>query len=261
MLAKRLWSTNSEQEEQVFVIDPESSHYRMWLSLMCILTFWSSSECTFTIAFFEAYSRYYALLPLTYLIDVCFAINVLIHFRTGYFESSSGAKVLERTRIMRHYARSVRGVAEVAAALPLDLLQLAIGWTPFVRVLKVLRLYSMPLHLRTLSETSVTPRAINLITIVKMGFSWLVLSHSAACSERRGFATLLPQGAAPLAHPEPSRHLCCTFDSRLSQSAFSLLWRKATATLRTATVGTSTLRCGTRGQAHSTCTRCTFAWA
>ena len=180
-LRHRLASSN-EQKIVATAIDPEWPLYRRWLMLIITLAFWSASEATYLIAFFDHFTgSYIAILPLAYVIDMLFIMNVVLHFRTGYFDGN-GAKILDRSQVFWHYGRSVCGVAEMAAALPLDFLQFTqLGSTPFLRLLKIFRLYTIPVYLRILSQTSLTPRAINIITIVKMGFLWLVLSHSAAC--------------------------------------------------------------------------------
>ena len=179
-LRSRLSSVN-QSELVSSLIDPESKSYRLWLGVICLLSFYSSSEALFTIAFYRHYRDYYAALPLAYVIDLAFAANVFIHLRTGFFDPVSGEKVMDRQRAARHYLYSARGVLEISAAVPFDVFQAATGWNPLFRLPKILRLYSMPTTLRVLSETSVTPRTINLLTIVRMFFLWLVASHAAAC--------------------------------------------------------------------------------
>ena len=207
IIAKRIDDANQSEGGYNRAVDPESRRYWAWLIFMCVVCFYTSCEATYTIAFFRHYQGYYSLLPFSYLTDVVFLVHIGLQFRVGYFEPN-GAKQLNRQLAMRHYTRSARGWIEMASAIPLDVLQLFTGWTPFVRVLKILRLYSMPEQLRMLSATSVTPRSINIITIVRMAFLWLVLSHSAACvrllfAAVEGYGGVLPSGAGdPSAAPE-----------------------------------------------------------
>lgn len=183
-LAARLSSANQRGgggEWWTQMVEPDAFMYRCWLGFVCALSFYSACEALFTIAFLDVYARYWSMMPLAYLIDIVFMVHVGVQFRTGYFDKTTGEKVMDKDLVVRHYGRSVRGVIEILAVLPIDLVQIGTGWTPLVRLTKILRMYSMPKQLRTISETSVAPRTINLITIVRMLLLWVVASHSAAC--------------------------------------------------------------------------------
>ena len=76
-LAVRL-SVANQKVASLVVLDPSDWRYRVWLSFVCVLSFYSSSEASFTITFAAEHSRYYAMLPLAYLIDIAFMVNVAI---------------------------------------------------------------------------------------------------------------------------------------------------------------------------------------
>lgn len=192
------------------VLDPSSYAYCAWLSLMTLAIFFSTSETSFLLAFRQDFQGYHPLVPLTYTLDVLFVANVLVHFRTGYFVS--GDKVLDRASIARHYTRSPLGLVEMAACVPLDVLQLVSGWTPYWRVHKLLRLASMPVYLQRLTDASSSPRVIGLLTVVRAQpgsgassspppplLSSSFTADRARRSERSGAGTY---GAA-LARPQP----------------------------------------------------------
>ena len=177
-LASRLRGVNAAQR-RMRIIDPTGVRYRVWLSLVIMLAFYSTSEVSFTIAFFNDFSTHHSLASLNYVIDVFFFVNVVVHFHTGYIHN--GEKVLDRESIVQHYTHSIQGVLEMAACVPTDIIQAGIGYNPLVRVHKLLRLYSIPAQLRLLQQTSVTPRVIELVTVGRMALLWLVITHTCAC--------------------------------------------------------------------------------
>ena len=84
-----------------------------WLSLTIVLAFYSTSEISFTIAFFNEFSDPHPLSFLNYIIDVLFLVNVILHFSTGYAER--GEKVLDRESIV--YYPHLQGVLEMACCI------------------------------------------------------------------------------------------------------------------------------------------------
>ena len=214
-LASRLGGVNAEKGK-VPITDPTSLRYRVWLALICLLSFYSTSEISFSIAFANEFSSFHPLAALNYVIDIFFLFNVMLHFRTGYIEH--GEKVLDGKSIVRHYTHSVQGILEIIACIPVDIIQAGIGHTPFVRVNKLLRLYSIPAQLRLLQQTSVTPRVIELVTVVRMGLLWLVITHSCACA-RILFAADAGYGA-----DEWQLEISLKNESRTTQYLQSLHW-------------------------------------
>ena len=105
--------------------------------------------------------------------------NVAIHLRLGYFVADE--KVMRADLASRRYRSSIQGWLDVLACLPLDIFQAASGWHPAWRLNKLLRVWSLSVHLKTLQRSTAKPQLINSIILLRLLATWLILPHLAAC--------------------------------------------------------------------------------
>ena len=89
-LAERVRKHNAEVLDQT-AIDPVTRGYRLWVTLMCVLSFYQACEACLQVAFRAQYARFHIGLPLTWCIDLFFVADVVLSTRVGYFDG--GEKV------------------------------------------------------------------------------------------------------------------------------------------------------------------------
>ena len=174
------------------VIDHESPRYVAWSALMTVLAFYSNFVNSYQLAFYRSSRGFDATLVLEYLIDVAFLLNLALGFAVTHFAGEE--KVAEPARIARHYVRSPRFWADALACLPLDVVQLAVGWNPLCRANKLCRLYSLAHHAALLQRATPTPALRNALRVGQLVIIWLQTPHLLAC------VRLLLLHAAPQPH-------------------------------------------------------------
>jgi len=157
-------------------IDPESRRFLLWLGLMILLAAYSTASTGYYISFTTVFSAFHASYVFEWLVDAAFLVNMAVQLNVGYVDDE-GAKVTSLPVIRRRYLLSSGFVFDLLAALPLDLLQLSVGWTPALRANKYLRLWAMRAYLRRLLETSENPTVINYITLARLILIWLLLPN------------------------------------------------------------------------------------
>lgn len=169
----------AERDERRFVIDPEARWYLAWVATVSALAAYSSSVVAYQLAFFDSFRGLDGLLVIEWLIDAVFVVDMLMTFFVGFFEAD--VKVMVRSLCRRHYAWTLRCALDATAALPLDLIQMGVGWTPFSRANKLVRLYSLAHHMKVLQGVSHQPAIINAFMIVRLVLIWLLFPHLFAC--------------------------------------------------------------------------------
>ena len=128
-------------------VDPEQTPYRLWVAGLCVLAGFSACTASYAIAFDDTFARFHGYLVAEWLIDVLFVADLcVVRRRIGHSDGS-------RSWRWRQHVRSVPGVADIVACLPVDVVQLWIGWSPWVRVNKMCRLVSLMASLRNLNYT------------------------------------------------------------------------------------------------------------
>ncbi|GFU53889.1 cyclic nucleotide-gated olfactory channel [Trichonephila clavipes] len=63
--------------------------------------------------------------------DIVFALDIAFQFRTGYLEQ--GLMVCESKKLACHYIKSKSFILDIAAIIPVDLIQLHFGAIPILR--------------------------------------------------------------------------------------------------------------------------------
>lgn len=78
------------------------------------------------------------------LTDVAFLVDVAVQLRTGYLEQ--GLMVYDDKKLAAHYLRSREFLLDLAALIPLDLLQLRLGTHPLLRFPRFFKVRRHDLH-------------------------------------------------------------------------------------------------------------------
>ena len=157
-------------------VDPESRTYLLWITCMILCAAFSTSTTGYYQAFYDIFSSFHSVYVAEWIVDGLFVLNLVVHFNTGYIDAE-GNKVMSLKKIRGRYGCSADFFFDCAAALPLDLLQLSVGWHPALRLNKYLRLYSLKSYLRRLLATSESPTVINYIVLLRLVLIWLLLPN------------------------------------------------------------------------------------
>ena len=161
------------------IIDHESVGYIAWSALMTALAFYSNFINAYQIAFWWQLDEFSPVLIAEYVLDVAFVADLASGFFVSYYQDD--VKILNRRLIMRKFVRSPRFVFDAVACLPLDVLQLAVGWNPLCRVNKLCRLYSLVHHTGFLERQTPNPSLRNTMRVARLVLVWLQVPHLLAC--------------------------------------------------------------------------------
>ncbi|XP_055679126.1 uncharacterized protein LOC129787501 isoform X3 [Lutzomyia longipalpis] len=119
--------------------------------------------------------------------DIVFVLDVVVQLRTGYLEQ--GLMVYDDKKLAKHYIKSREFLLDLAALIPLDLLQIRFGTQPLLRFPRFFKVYRSIKFYYIVESRTVWPnlwRVVNLIHIL------LILAHWFGCfyfllSEVEGF--------------------------------------------------------------------------
>ena len=100
-------------------------------------------------------SVYHNFLLLDWLLDLLFVAHLVASTRTGFYVDDE--KEMRRTVVRSTYLRSTRGLMDMLACVPLDLLQGATGWNPAWRLNKLLRVGCLRAHMARLQAPTPDP--------------------------------------------------------------------------------------------------------
>lgn len=157
-------------------VDPESDRYMAWLFFIVFLCALSVSSTGYYQCFYEEFSKFHGYFVVEWLVDAVFMFNMVIHFNVGYV-NGEGTKVMNLQLIRPRYLVSLDFGYDLLSCLPLDLVQLGLGWSPALRLNKLARLWTMRGYLRRLQDTSESPSTINYIVITRLILIWLLLPN------------------------------------------------------------------------------------
>lgn len=85
---------------------------------MIVLVIYNSLSVPF-LASFDPENKLEALEILEYLLDFCFAVDILLSFLTSYSDEN-GDEVLDRMQIARHYGCSYKFPLDVVGIIPIE---------------------------------------------------------------------------------------------------------------------------------------------
>ncbi|XP_076825494.1 uncharacterized protein LOC143471047 [Clavelina lepadiformis] len=138
----------TDKQKFTKVMDRESKFSLIWNHLTVILAFLSALLCIYQACFYNHRSIFYIL---GYLMDVWFALDMIISFHSSYVDQFS-TNVDDQTKIHNRYAKTpTRFMLDALANVPFDLLAHVVGSNvgiqlavlSYCRLNRVLRMYRM----------------------------------------------------------------------------------------------------------------------
>ncbi|XP_058057764.1 uncharacterized protein LOC131208868 [Anopheles bellator] len=170
------------------VVNPDENFYFYWLMLVTISILYNLWTLIVRQSFPELQSnanRFW--ISCDCLTDIVFILDVAVQLRTGYLEQ--GLMVYDSKKLAGHYLRSRAFLLDLAALIPLDILQIRLGSQPMLRFPRFFKVYRAVKYYYIVESRTVWPnlwRVVNLIHIL------LILAHWFGCfyfllSEAEGF--------------------------------------------------------------------------
>uniref|UniRef100_A0A182P8N8 Cyclic nucleotide-binding domain-containing protein n=1 Tax=Anopheles epiroticus TaxID=199890 RepID=A0A182P8N8_9DIPT len=170
------------------VVNPDENFYFYWLMLVTISILYNLWTLIVRQSFPELQSnasRFW--LSCDCFTDIVFIFDVAVQLRTGYLEQ--GLMVYDSRKLAGHYLRSRAFLLDLAALVPLDILQFRLGSQPMLRFPRFFKVYRAVKYYYIVESRTVWPnlwRVVNLIHIL------LILAHWFGCfyfllSEAEGF--------------------------------------------------------------------------
>ena len=124
------------------MVSLNSSIKTNWDIFIIILAIYNSFQIPFEIAFEPPEMETSKFFIANTLIDLCFAIDILIAFRTTFYDSSTGDEIFDPKRIAREYLQS-RFIIDFISTVPFDNIALMITQTrsPTLQLFTLLKLF------------------------------------------------------------------------------------------------------------------------
>jgi len=85
-----------------------------------LLALWNCLSIPFTVAFEPDYGVIYSICER--IIDVCFALDILINFRTTFINSKTGFEVMEPKKVAMNYITGGRFFVDLLASIPFEVI-------------------------------------------------------------------------------------------------------------------------------------------
>uniref|UniRef100_A0A182XWM8 Uncharacterized protein n=1 Tax=Anopheles stephensi TaxID=30069 RepID=A0A182XWM8_ANOST len=170
------------------VVNPDENFYFYWLMIVTISILYNLWTLIVRQSFPELQSNAsHFWLSCDCLTDIVFIFDVAVQLRTGYLEQ--GLMVYDSRKLAGHYLRSRAFLLDLAALVPLDILQFRLGSQPMLRFPRFFKVYRAVKYYYIVESRTVWPnlwRVVNLIHIL------LILAHWFGCfyfllSEAEGF--------------------------------------------------------------------------
>ena len=90
-----------------------------WDIFIIVLAVYNSFQIPFEIAFEPEEMKSAKFFVFNTMIDLCFAFDIIVNFRTSYFDSDTGEEVFDPKRIGRDYLKS-RFTIDLLSTVPFD---------------------------------------------------------------------------------------------------------------------------------------------
>uniref|UniRef100_H2YJK2 Cyclic nucleotide-binding domain-containing protein n=1 Tax=Ciona savignyi TaxID=51511 RepID=H2YJK2_CIOSA len=138
----------TDKQKFTKVLDRESTFAKVWNNITVLFAFLSASMCIYQACFYSHFSTFYIF---GYILDVWFALDMIINFHMSYFDQFS-TNMDDQMKIHARYAKSPhRFLLDAVANAPFDLiahmvgskvgLQLAV--LSYARLNRVLRMFKL----------------------------------------------------------------------------------------------------------------------
>ncbi|KAM5227811.1 cyclic nucleotide-gated channel alpha-3 [Ctenodactylus gundi] len=171
-------NTEEEKKKDAIVVDPSSTAYYRWLTVIALPVFYNWCLLICRACFDELQSEHLILwLILDYSADVLYGVDMLVRARTGFLEQ--GLMVKDVKRLWKHYTTTLHFKLDVLSMVPTDLAFIRLGVNypelRFNRLLKFSRLFEF------FDRTETRTNYPNVFRIGNLVLYILIIIHWNAC--------------------------------------------------------------------------------
>ena len=168
-------ATDRRKRERKFVIHPDENFMFVWLGILTVAVLYNLWTSIARQAFDDIQTGYEILwFCLDALCDFIYLMDIVVQLRTGYLEK--GLIVYQTKKLARHYLSGRFFILDCICLLPLDLLQVKLGYKypilRFPRFFKVYRSYRFSYMVETRTIFPNMWRVANLSHVLFLGSHW-----------------------------------------------------------------------------------------
>ena len=157
--------------------EPYSNFIYYWSYLVNLAITYNIWVIVLRVAFIDAQTQYQTLWFLfDYVADFIYLLDIIISSRTSFLEN--GIYVDDLKRMAMAYLKSYQFALDSVSVLPLDLLYFAIGTTPTLRLLRILKYYKTFGSQKTILALTTHPNVLRTIIFLHI---MLIMMHWNAC--------------------------------------------------------------------------------
>lgn len=167
---KELWSR--------FLFMPMSPFKFKWDVLIIVLSVWNSFEIPFTFAFPED-EIYNAGNTFDTIVDLLFAFDIIINFRTGYIDPKTDTLIMDTSRISANYIKG-RFWVDLVASIPFEFLTVILS-TDRLKIIGMLKLVRLMRLGRMVTFLKANKSFKLSIILIQLLFILILVIHWIAC--------------------------------------------------------------------------------
>jgi hypothetical protein len=170
-LSPKLDTTNKKWGFTTGVLDPKSTFVYFWNCVLALAIFYHFWTIIFRIAFLDEsiISRgIIALLVFDYVIDLVYILDILISSRISFLQNGILVQDVKRVAFMYLFTRAF--YIDLLAILPVDFLYIALGVTPALRLVRLIKVYKLMKVKKNVESMSSSPALLRVSILVHSMF-------------------------------------------------------------------------------------------
>ena len=170
-------SSGDSSKGCTLVFDPAGRFAYWWSFIVTIAFLYNFWVLVYRSAFDEINASNLAIwLPLDYIADLIYVLDILFNLRTGYLDD--GILQTESAKLRRHYMNSTIFYVDCLCLLPLDFLYLSFGFKSMLRCSRFVKIYRFWEFLDRTERHTNYPNVVRTITLLHYLFA---IYHWNAC--------------------------------------------------------------------------------
>lgn len=153
-----------------------------WDLVIIFLAIYNSFQIPFEIAFDPEKMKSPGFIALNTTIDLVFLLDIIVNFRTTFYDIETGDEVFDAKRTGRKYLRS-RFTIDLLSTLPFDNIAaiFTAGSSPVLQLFSLLKLVRISRLGRIIERMNVTQDMKNALKLFKLIFVIIIYIHCLAC--------------------------------------------------------------------------------
>ena len=140
-----------------FVVSPDSKWRQAWDAQMVVVLVWLGVTLPYRLSFNSPAHGLH--LTANLLVEVSLLVDVVVQFRTAFFDAETGVVYRDPKRIATRYLRSW-AVLDIPSATPFEIANNIFSTTPSLRLLQLIRLVQIMRIARVAWTTSICTKSI-----------------------------------------------------------------------------------------------------